>query len=154
MLISYHNTLSNFGPVNRAEIKVKHSLLTETIERCNISKNEDSIFYKNEKGKEISLNINTLVSMNMWGLQASIFSYFKADLDEFLNTYKLDNKSEWQLPTLINHILSLNKLKIHILETNEKWIGVTYLADKKFAKQYLNDIHLKNSYNTGLWNSL
>lgn len=140
-------TLSEHGTVNRAEIQVENGFLKDTIERENISKTANGIFYRDHNGEQLPMNESVLVSMNMWGFTPAIFDFLEKDLDKFIPKWLTNPKLEYQLPTVVKAMIDLEIYKISVLPTDEEWIGVTYQEDKNKAIEQLNKLHNLGMYN-------
>lgn len=69
--------------------------------------------------------------MNMWGLPLEFLDMLESGFSEFLDHLKDDGmKKEYLLPKIIDRLLSEKKASVKVLETNDKWFGVTYKEDK------------------------
>ena len=60
-------------------------------------------------------------------------------------------KAEYLLPTHIGELLRENKVAVKVLETTDKWFGVTYKEDKQtvidsFAKLVADGVYQKNLF--------
>jgi len=127
-------TLSDFGAVSRGICEVNQNLLSTVIETHDIKKIENDI----SSDRDISLNGNELVSMNMWGFTPSLFSHLN---DMFINFLKLEGqslKSEFLIPTVVNHLIQSQKEQVAVLSTKAKWFGVTYKEDKPSVMDAIN----------------
>ena len=127
-------TLSDFGAVSRGICEVNQNMLSTVIETHDIKKIENGI----SSDRDISLNGNELVSMNMWGFTPSLFSHLN---DMFINFLKLEGqslKSEFLIPTVVNHLIQNQKEQVAVLSTKAKWFGVTYKEDKPSVIDAIN----------------
>ena len=71
------------------------------------------------------------VSMNMFGLPASFVKELEKGFPEFLSNVKEgDLKAEYLLPAVIDECIHSGKGTVRVLETKDKWFGVTYKEDK------------------------
>ena len=78
------NTLSEFGGVTRGICKVDTSgMLTEIVETKNIIRTESGAAVHSEEG-DLALDVESPVSMNMWGLQPEFFSVLEERFLDFL----------------------------------------------------------------------
>ena len=125
------NTLSENGGVTRGICKVdENQMLTDIVETKNIVKTEDGAAICTDAGN-IKVDINSPVSMNMWGLQPEFFKVLEKGFDEFLCDCKDDYmKSEYLLPTIVGDLLKMDKAEVTVLQSKDKWFGVTYKEDK------------------------
>ena len=125
------NTLSDNGTVTRGVCKVDDSnMLVEINETHNIEKTEKGAVIKDENGDQ-KIDVDSPVSMNMWGLRPNFFTILENGFLDFLETLKEEDlKSEYLLPTIIGGLLAEKKLSVRVLESKDKWFGVTYKEDK------------------------
>ena len=127
-------TLSDFGAVSRGICEVNQNMLSTVIETHDIKKIENDI----SSDRDISLNGNELVSMNMWGFTPSLFFHLN---DMFINFLKVEGqslKSEFLIPTVVNHLIQSQKEQVAVLSTKAKWFGVTYKEDKPSVMAAIN----------------
>lgn len=127
-------TLSDFGAVSRGICEVNQNMLSTVIETHDIKKIENDI----SSDRDIRLNGKELVSMNMWGFTPSLFSHLN---DMFINFLKLEGqslKSEFLIPTVVNHLIQSQKEQVAVLSTKAKWFGVTYKEDKPSVMAAIN----------------
>jgi hypothetical protein len=83
-------------------------------------------------GNLLPLEVTSYVSMNMWGSTPNFISILETGFIEFLTGLSSDDiKSEYILPTIIDQLIKSGKAKVKLLETNDKWFGVTYKEDKQ-----------------------
>ena len=126
------NTLSDNGAVTRGLCKVdENGYLSEIVETQNIEKyKEGAAVHENETYKEI--DVESSVSMNMWGLRPDFFEILETGFEEFVKNTAPDNlKAEYLLPTIIGDLLQEEKLSVKVLTSKDKWFGVTYKEDKE-----------------------
>lgn len=125
------NTLSENGGVTRGICKVdENHMLAHIVETRNIIKTQDGAVIRTEEG-DVKIDINSPVSMNMWGLQPEFFQVLEKGFEEFLSACKDDHKkAEYLLPTIVGGLLSEGKAEVIVLQSRDKWFGVTYKEDK------------------------
>lgn len=111
-----YNTLSENGTVARGVCEVKDGYLKDIVENTGISK--DSGFAE-----------DTIVSMNMWGLDTDVFAFLEKEFKAFLEENISDLKSEFFLPSVINKRMTVENKPVRVIDTTEKWYGVTYRED-------------------------
>ena len=125
------NTLSDNGVVTRGVCKVDDKgMLSQIVETQNIEKvNGRAVVQKADGIQEIDLE--SPVSMNMWGLRPEFFRILEQGFQEFLGEVdESDLKAEYLLPTMIGDLLKKNKLDVKVLRSKDMWFGVTYKEDK------------------------
>lgn len=126
------NTLSENGGVTRGVCKVgSDHMLEEIVETHNIVKDGEGAKVLTDEGTK-EIDVNSAVSMNMWGLQANFFEVLEEGFVKFLkNLEKTDLKTEYLLPTIIGGLLKEEKVQVKVLESKDRWFGVTYKEDKE-----------------------
>lgn len=125
------NTLSDNGGVTRGICQVDDSrMLTGIVETHNIVKTEDGAAVETPEGRK-PMDVESEVSMNMWGLQPEFFTVLEEGFADFLEkTDKEDLKAEYLLPTIIGGLLEEQKVEVKVLQSKDQWFGVTYKEDK------------------------
>ena len=121
------NTLSDNGGVTRGICKMdEQNNLTEVVETKNIVKTAEGA---EANGKVI--DVNSLVSMNMWGFTPDYFEYSEEFFKEFLKANMGNLKSEYFIPLMVNKLITEGTARVKVLDTTSKWFGVTYAADRQ-----------------------
>lgn len=135
------NTLSDNGTVTRGVCKVDESnMLVEINETHNIEKTETGAVVKDENGDQI-VDVDSPVSMNMWGLHPNFFTILENGFADFLGNLNVeDMKAEYLLPTIIGGLLEEKKLTVRVLQSKDKWFGVTYKEDKVDVVNAINNL--------------
>lgn len=126
------NTLSDNGAVTRGVCKVDDKgMLSEIVETQNIEKvNGRAVVQKTDRVQEI--DIESPVSMNMWGLRPEFFYILEQGFQKFLDGMDESNpRGEYLLPTIIGDLLKQGELDVKVLESRDTWFGVTYKEDKE-----------------------
>ena len=141
------NTLSENGGVTRGVCKVDEKrMLREIVETHNIIKTDKGAAVKLDE-KEEEIDIESPVSMNMWGLQPGFFEILEKGFSEFLSQLnEEDLKSEYLLPTIIGALLKQGKVQVKVFESKDKWFGVTYKEDKEGVVAAIRDLIDKGEY--------
>ena len=127
------NTLSDNGTVTRGVCQVdEEGYLTNVTETYNIQMKEDGLHATDESGAPVTISPSQPVSMNMWGLPASFVQELEKGFPVFLDNLKEgDIKSEYLLPKIIDNLVQNKKARETVLDTPDKWFGVTYREDKQ-----------------------
>ena len=157
------NTLSDNGGVTRGVCKVEqgHTHVIDVVETSNIVKVvEDGVL--KAKTDDTELDINSYVSMNFWGFPAKegqdpafldvLEKHFMTFFEEDVVSNPL--KAEYLLPTLIGSLLRENKCTVKVLETHDKWFGVTYKEDKPEVVKSFKKLIEEGVYSTDLYSDL
>ena len=122
------NTLSENGGVTRGICQVDDDgYLTDVVETRDIVKTADGA-----EVNGVAVDSESYVSMNMWGLRPEFMEVLDRGFVEFFQTAVPENplKAEYLLPIYIGQLLREGKVSVKVLETKDKWFGVTYREDK------------------------
>lgn len=135
------NTLSENGTVTRGICKVsKEGMLTDIEETYGIETCGDYVVAVKE-GEQIEVDLESPVSMNMWGLQPEIFEILEDEFEKFLDKLdKEDIKSEYLLPEIIGNMLQKKQAQVHVLESRDRWFGVTYQEDRELVVESVREL--------------
>lgn len=125
------NTLSDNGGVTRGVCKVdEHRMLSEIVETSNIVKTFEGAAVQTEDGA-VPIDVESEVSMNMWGLSPAFFDVLEKGFDVFLEKLDPENlKGEYLLPIIIGDLLKEGRMKVEVRKSHDEWFGVTYKEDK------------------------
>ena len=125
------NTLSENGGVTRGICSVDgKNHLTRVTETKNIIKTEDGAAIQMEDGSRKPVDEHSPVSMNMWGLTPDIFPVLAEGFPDFLAGLPDRTKGEYLIPTIIDELIREKRANVTVLESGDKWFGVTYKEDK------------------------
>lgn len=127
------NTLSDNGTVTRGVCQVDDSHILKTVnETYNIRMTEDGLQATDEQGNPVRISPDQPVSMNMWGIPASFLEELEKGFPRFLDSLKEgDVKSEYLLPRIVDDLVQSGRARVTVLDTPDKWFGVTYKEDKQ-----------------------
>jgi dTDP-glucose pyrophosphorylase len=129
------NTLSEHGSVSRGVCKSdENSSLVTVTEHSKIEKIDDTINALDGDDEKCTLSDNTIVSMNLWGFQKSIFTALQSKFDTFLIEKGGELKSELYIPFVVDEMINSGQATVKVIETDEKWFGVTYKDDKAMTQ--------------------
>lgn len=147
------NTLSENGGVTRGVCEVgEDGILKKVTETYNITKTPDGLTASDREGNPAQVREEQHVSMNMWGLPASFIGELEAGFPEFLSNIKAgDLKSEYLLPTIIDQMIHTGKANVKVLETRDKWFGVTYKEDKATVMEAIRGLVNEGLYKEKLF---
>lgn len=115
------NTLTENGTVSRGICQVENGMLQSVTEHTALDRNS-------------GIPLDTIVSMNMWGLDTDIFPYMEREFAAFLDRHIHEPKSEFFLPSVVSKRIAEENKTVHVLKTMEKWYGVTYREDTPAVK--------------------
>ena len=150
------NTLSKHGTVNRGVCYADAQGYLENVVECvKISENKSGIIsYPGENGGRNELSAETLVSMNMWAFQPSIFEHIENMFSSFLTSRGMELKSEFYIPAAVDQLIKSGISKVSVLTCDSEWFGVTYQEDKPFVVDKLNRLIDSGVYPSNLWNRI
>ena len=126
------NTLTDNGTVSRGICELDGDMLKSVTE---ITKIKD-MKYTDDGENWTVLPENTLASMNFWGFTTELFPALKADFDNFLATADLQ-KDEFYLPFAADKMLKEGTATVKVLQSHDKWYGMTYREDSDSVKAAL-----------------
>lgn len=146
------NTLSDNGAVTRGVCKMDaDSNLTEVAETKNIVKTADGA-----QADGVKLDVNSLVSMNMWGLTPDFVDTLEAGFKEFFEKEVPQNplKSEYLIPIYIGELLAEGRMAVKVLRTNDTWYGMTYKEDVAAVRESFKKMLADGTYKEDLFSDL
>jgi dTDP-glucose pyrophosphorylase len=141
------NTMSENGSVARGVCENKNGLLTSVVERTAISYNDNhEISFTDENGQVQILDPKTPVSMNMWGFTPDYFEYSEREFRKFLDEHLNTPKAEFFIPLAIDTLINSGEATVKVLDTDSKWFGVTYAADRPAVVEKFAQLHAEGLY--------
>jgi len=145
------NTLSDNGGVTRGICKMNSdSFLTDVVETKNILKTATGASVNDE-----AIDVESLVSMNMWGLTADFIGLLDKGFVEFFEKHTEDIlTAEYLLPIYIDELLHKGTVSVKVLPTPDKWFGVTYKEDKDLVVASFKELISAGVYNTDLFSDI
>lgn len=146
------NTLSDNGGVTRGVCHVNEEhMLTDIVETHNIVKVGNCAEVVDETGKR-AIDVESEVSMNMWGLTPEFFDILEKGFSEFLENTSSDNlKAEYLLPTIIGELLKREKVEVKVLQSKDQWFGVTYKEDKESVVTAIQELVASGIYGASIY---
>jgi hypothetical protein len=148
------NTLSDNGAVTRGVCKVdENGYLAGVNETGGIVKTADGkAACDGKEGNKVACDTSSYVSMNMWGFTPDFLDELEAGFKAFLGSMKAgDIKSEYLLPTIVDQLIKSKKADIAVLETQDKWFGVTYKEDKPIVVESIGKLIEEGKYPSKLY---
>lgn len=147
------NTLSENGAVTRGVCQLNEDgTLRDVTETYEIERKGNGLYAADEQGNPVLVSPDQHVSMNMWGLPPRFLDELEAGFPEFLDNIKEgDIKSEYLLPKIIDKQIKSGKAKVAVLETRDKWFGVTYKEDKEAVVAAIRQLIADGAYKENLY---
>ena len=136
------NTLSDNGTVNRGVCKMgEGDCLKEINETYDIARFPDgSLVGKDVEGKEVRVDGDAIVSMNMFGFPGRFLDTLIENFPAWLSEHGEEMKSEYLLPQEISKLMQDGKATVRVLKDHDKWFGVTYAEDKEAVQKSLKSL--------------
>ena len=142
------NNMSEKGGVTRGVCQVgQDDMLSNIVETHNIIKTPEGAMVIGENGIQRKIDVNSSVSMNMWGLYPDFFEILENGFEVFLEETPSDQlKREYLLPTIIGDLLQEEKISVKVLKSHDKWFGVTYKEDKEAVVNSIKELIASGIY--------
>ena len=147
------NTLSENGGVTRGVCTVDgDGYLQRVTETYEIRMKDGELTACDDEKKPVPVNAGQHVSMNMWGLPPRFLELLEGGFAEFLDELGEDAmKKEYLLPKIIDKLLAEQKARVKVLETGDRWFGVTYKEDKQVVVDSIRELIAKGTYKDELF---
>lgn len=149
------NTLTENGSVARGVCQTNSDgYLTDIVERTKIAINGDKIQFTEDDGASwTDIPKGTTVSMNCWGFSTDMMKELEVRFAAFLEKGIKENplKCEYFIPFVVDELLKEGKAEVKVLETTEKWYGVTYKEDREAVVEALGKKVADGTYPEKLW---
>lgn len=149
------NTLTENGHVARGVcVADENNHLVQIDERTKIVKTATGAAYTEDDGQTwVETDPDGVVSMNFWGFSSKLIQdlvdRFPAFLDE--NVPKNPMKCEYLLPATVGQLMKEGKLTVNVLQSTDKWHGVTYKEDKPEVMKAIQELKDQGLYPQGVW---
>ena len=126
------NTLSDNGAVTRGLCQVdENGHLKKVVETGGLVRTADGAGIEKEDGTVEPTDANVYASMNMWGFSPEMLDILEENFVAFLQSIPQgDVKKEYLLPSIVDMQIQNGRADVSVLETKDKWFGVTYKEDK------------------------
>lgn len=148
------NTLTENGHVARGVCQTdENGYLTDIVERTKIAIRDGRIMFTEDEGETwTEIERGSTVSMNCWGFSGMMMPELKARFSAFLDKNK-DNmlKCEYFLPFVVDDLLKEGKITVKVMDTTEKWYGVTYKEDKQAVVNAIREKIANGVYPEKIW---
>ena len=147
------NTLSENGGVTRGVCVVdENGLLTKVVETDGLKLTDEGTMEYEDNGYNMVITPEQHVSMNMWGFPAEFLNELETGFVDFLsNISENEIKQEYLLPSIVDQMIQSGKSTVKVLETQDKWFGVTYKEDKEGVVVSIKKLISDGAYPKNLW---
>ena len=140
------------GSVSRAICSLRaDGALAEIVEHTKVKRRGDEILSIGADGSENRLSPDALASMNLWGLDATIFPYARKLFLKFLGEEVNLQKGEFYLPTIVGSMVAGAKASVQILPVSERHFGLTNPEDLASTREALVQRTAAGDYPSPLW---
>ena len=137
------NTLSENGTVARGVCTVSEEGYLLDVEETTEIAEKDGVAVTPEK----TIPLQQPVSMNMWGFTPDFMEELNARFSEFLDGIEGNElKAEYFLPAVVDSLIKEGKAQVSVLDTNDKWFGVTYKEDKEYVVKAFEQLVKTGAY--------
>ena len=146
------NTITENGKVKRGVCDISNGYVVKIVE-SEIEYTDNKYIATPLNGDDsFEISPDTIVSMNMFTFTPKIFDFLEKEFPKFLDKNK-DNilKCEFLIPDLVFKQMKEENVKVEVLNTNSKWLGVTYKEDKNNVVNKLKELVDSGEYKKGLW---
>ena len=149
---SLKNTLSENGAVTRGVcVADEAGFLKEVVETTGIQCVDGKIQCDNAKVSKW-ITPDTMVSMNMWAGYPDFLRYIDEGFARFLDALgENPEKKEYLLPNIVAELLEKKLASVKVLNTPDRWIGITYKEDIEPAQEGLRQMIESGLYPENLW---
>ncbi len=146
------NTLSDHGHVTRGICETgADNKLISVVERMKIEKTPDGARFEDENGNWVGATGDEIASMNMFGFTPALFAHMNRMFPAFLKEAEGKPKLEFLLPSIVHELIKSGKITMKVLETPEKWFGVTYKEDTPVVQAGIRKLVEGGFYPSPLW---
>ena len=147
------NTLSDNGTVTRGDSVVdENGLLSQVHETTGIMMGEDGKIKCDLPDVQEWISPEDKVSMNMWAAYPEFLEFLAEDFKTFLSEVEEgDLKKEYLLPNIVDKLLKEGRANVKVLETQDRWFGVTYQEDKEAVQKAFAGLIKEGVYPANLW---
>lgn len=146
------NTLTDHGYVARGICESQDGYLTGIKERTHIERKDDLVQFL-EGDTYTPVDPTCTVSMNLWGFTSSFFNELEMRFTQFLDHALINDplKAEYFLPNVVGTLINEESATVKVLESKDKWYGVTYKEDKPVVVAAIQALKEKGIYPENLW---
>ena len=147
------NTVTRYGHVSRGICTAEDGFLRGVTERTYITLAAyGHAQYSLYRGvTNVPIPQGSIVSMNTWAFTPRMFRELEAGFPAVIDGMEDPMKGEYYLPSAVDSLIHAGRATVKILETHERWYGVTWQEDKPFVMQAIADMVARGDYPEKLW---
>ena len=146
-------TITKNGSVKRGICSVDENNILKNLLECRIETEDDGLVaYPLSEQNPFSISKNQLVSVNFFIFEPSIFKIIENNVADFFESNK-DNldTAEFFATDVLGKESAANNISIEVIDTDSKWLGVTYKEDKEEVVDEINKMIENGEYPEKLW---
>lgn len=144
------NTLTENGSVKRGICEIKNGKLVKITESKVEEVDGQIMAYPLDESEPFVIDSARRASVNMNSFYPEYFEYIDKKMDEFLATADLEN-DEFLIPEVISQSINDGTTSVNMIDTDSRWVGVTYKEDKPNVVAYIQKQIDNNIYPNDLW---
>jgi NDP-sugar pyrophosphorylase family protein len=146
-LVGYRldDTLSEHGGVSRGVCVLDGDRVRGVTEILDIRRDGAELRGRAADGRLRELRGDTLVSMNLWGFRAAVFGILEEAFRAFL-ARPAAATAEFLLSSTLGELAAADRLRLSVLPTTERWMGVTHPDDREPVAARLRALVANGSY--------
>lgn len=142
-------TLSEHGAVSRGICDLEEGYLRSIRERTALTTDGGRIF--DHRVLQEHLAVDTVVSMNFWGLTRSTLKALAPMFEEFFEANKASSDAEFYLPEAIGQLIDRDEFGVRVDISEDPWFGLTYADDRPRVERALTELIRDGVYPSPLW---
>lgn len=148
------NALSDKGSVKRGLLFAENGYVTHLQESSVENRGEKMWATPLGEDNWREISDDTLTSMNMFGFDtAKLMARLETSRKEFFGEENLE-KAEWLIPMVVDEMVHDGEIKMRVVNTPEKWYGITYKEDLDEFKSAIENMKNLGVYPEHLYSSL
>jgi len=146
-LVGYRldETLSEHGGVSRGVCDLDGHRLRGLTEILDIRRDEAHLRGRAPDGRLRELRGDALVSMNLWGFRPTVFGFLEEAFRAFVARPGAA-VGEFLLSSTLGELAAAERLRLHVLPTAERWMGVTFPDDRDLVATRLRAVVAAGQY--------
>jgi NDP-sugar pyrophosphorylase family protein len=146
-LVGYRldETLSPHGGVSRGVCVLEGHRVREISEILDIRRDGAELRGRAPDGRLRELRGDALVSMNLWGFQPTVFAALEEAFRAFL-ARPAAATGEFLISSALGDLAAADRLRLHVLPTTERWMGVTHPDDREPVAARLRALAAEGRY--------
>lgn len=139
-------TLSPTGGVSRGICRRDDDgFLREIVEVRGI-RDTDGLAGVSTSGDPYMLTGDELASMNLWGFRPKLFEALEQQFEDWLDVSGRSTEAEFLLSDAVGELLAFRRIRVRVLPSRDRWVGLTYAADRERVEKHLNVLVAEGRY--------